>query len=293
MTFDTFSNHLIKWTEGYLTWRKRRKKRKEEKHKKKHILREWIEAIVWALIIVILLQQFLFELYVIPTGSMIPTIELGTRALVLKTVFGPEILPGEVKNHYFRKPYRGEVIVFENPDPNMVPMGPFKKIIHKIVFLITLTQVDIDADKNGNPRKRLLLKRVIGIPGERIRIRQGNVQILPEGEDSWIREEEIKKRSHLQYPVKRMHFHDTSDENMSILPEYSGLYAENPHKREIVDSWRKKYLGWYIPENRFFPMGDNRDNSLDARRYGPVIIHKLIGKASFSFWPFHKIGPIK
>ncbi|MBN2532235.1 MAG: signal peptidase I [Spirochaetales bacterium] len=295
MTFYAFVNQLVKWTERYLTWRRRKKKRKEEKLKKKNIVREWIEAILWAIVIVILLQQFLFELYVIPTGSMIPTIEEGTRALVLKTVFGPEILPGTVKYRYFRVPYRGEVIVFENPDPRLEPMGPFKKIIHKIVFLLTLTQVDIDADKFGRPKVRLLLKRVIGVPGERIRMRQGNVQILPEGEVSWVTEEEIKNRCHLSYPVQRILLqHEIQGENpLRHIPEYTGIYAENPHKRHTVVSWRKDFLGWYIPDNRFFPMGDNRDLSKDARFYGPVLYYKLIGKAFFSFWPVHKIGPIR
>lgn len=296
MTFYTFSNRLIQWTEMYLTRRKKKRKIKEEKQKKKHFIREWIEAIVWALVIVILLQQFLFELYVIPTGSMIPTIEKGTRALVLKTVFGPEILPGKIKYNYYRKPYRGEVIVFENPDSRYKPMGPFKKILHKIVFLITLTKVDIDADKDGRPKVRLLLKRVIGMPGERIRIRQGNVQILPQGEETWITEEEIKKRSDLEYPVRRIVSKDTQEKGvLSTIPGYSKFYTQNPHKIDIktVVSWRKDHLGWYIPENRFFPMGDNRDLSKDARVYGPVIYYNLIGKAFFSFWPFHKIGPVK
>ena len=294
MTYASFGNNLVQWTEKYLTRREIKKKKKEEKQKKKSIVREWVEAILWALVIVILLQQFLFELYVIPTGSMIPTIEEGTRALVIKTTFGPEILPGDLKYHLFRKPARGEVIVFENPDPKLEPMGPFKKIIHKIIFLLTLTRVDIDADKYGRPKVRLLLKRVIGIPGERIRMRHGDVQILLNGDDSWATEDEIKKRCSLSYPVQRVIQRNTPIKNpLTGITEYSERFAQKPQEWQDFVPWRKNYLGWYIPENRFFPMGDNRDFSKDARWYGPVIYFNLIGKAFFSFWPFHKIGPIK
>jgi signal peptidase I len=293
MTGKDFSDRLRMWTEKYLTRRKRKKKKKEEKQKQKHIIREWIEAIVWALVIVILLQQFLFELYVIPTGSMIPTIAEGTRALVTKTVFGPEILPGSINSRYFREPRRGEVIVFENPDPNLTPMGPVKKIIHKLIFLITLTYVDIDADKYGRQKVRLLLKRVIGVPGDRLRMRSGNVQILPQGEFSWVTEERLKDRCRLTYPIRRIVSRDQADDQpLGIIPGYSERYAENPHKKKSTEFWRKKHCGWYIPENRFFPMGDNRDLSKDARYFGPVLLYKLIGKALFSFWPPRQFGPI-
>jgi len=292
MFFNTFTKDLVQWTEKVLTKRRRKRKLKEEKQK--HIIREWIEAVIWALVIVILLQQFLFELYVIPTGSMIPTIREGTRALVFKTPFGPELLPGKLKYKYFRKPYRGEVIVFENPDPHLKPMGPIKKIIHKVVFLLTLTQVDIDADKNGRPKVRLLLKRVIGVSGDRIRMRQGNVQLLLKGENRWKTEDDIKKRCHLVYPVRRIMAFNPADENpLTSIPEYSDIFARNPHKQNNTVSFRKNHIGWYIPENRFFPMGDNRDLSKDARVYGPVLQYNLVGKAVFSFWPYNKIGPIR
>ncbi|MBN2440819.1 MAG: signal peptidase I [Spirochaetales bacterium] len=301
MTYPAFGKNLVQWTEKYLTNRNIKKKKKIEKQSKKHIVREWIEAITWALLIVLLLQQFLFELYVIPTGSMIPTIEKGTRALVSKTVFGPELIPENLKYELFRKPRRGEVIVFSNPQ--IEPMGPVKKILHKVIFLLTLTLVDIDANKNGTPKVRLLLKRCIGIPGERIRQRHENMHILVTGETSWTTEAEIKKRYDLHYPVTDIPVKDP----YSSVPQYKDYYAKHPqlhYSREQerekpqlgtleIDLWRQKHLGWYIPENRFFPMGDNRRNSKDARSYGPVLYSSLLGKAVFLFWPFHKIGPVR
>ena len=294
MNFKQFSHKLINITEKFLTKRKRKRLIKAEKQKRKHPVRDWIEAILWALFIVLLFQQFLFELYVIPTGSMIPTIEIGTRALVNKFEFGPEIIPGLYKFSIFRKPKRGEVVVFENPDKNLPKMGPLFKIMHNIIYRLSLTFINLDKDKMGYPRVRLLLKRVVGIPGERIRMRQGDVELLHAGEISWIKEEDMKKRLGISYPIRRINNHFNTDNTpLSSLFKYSELYAKHPDQKHNNLRCHKNNLGWYIPNNRFFPMGDNRDLSKDARVYGPVNIEKLLGKAIFRLWPIKKIGIIK
>jgi signal peptidase I len=286
--------HLCKWTESFMTWRKRKKLIKKERAKKKHPVRDWIEAILLALLIVTLIQYFMFELYVIPTGSMKPTIEIGTRAFVDKFVFGPEIFPPAWKTDFFRKPIRGEVVVFENPDKTLEPINQIKKFFHRIIYRLTLTLVDIDADKYGHPKPRLLLKRVIGVPGERIRMRYGDVQLLPRGEHAWIIEKQMKSRLSLEYPVNRMsNLSVKEDAALNSLPSFFDSYARQPYNWQFVESWRKQVLGWYIPETRFFPMGDNRDASRDARIYGPVPVVNLIGKALFRVWPPDAIGTIK
>jgi signal peptidase I len=294
MDIHTTGQCLCEWTEHFLTWRKRKKLIKKERAKRKHPVRDWIEAILLALLIVTLIQYFIFELYVIPTGSMKPTIQIGTRAFVDKFVFGPEIFPSTWKTELFRKPHRGEVVVFENPDKTLEPMSPLKKFFHRIIYRLTLTLVDIDADKNGHPKARLLLKRVIGIPGERIRTRDRDIQLLPKGECDWIKEEQMKARLSLEYPVYHIYSQQAADiADRDSLPRYSEPYARQPYNWKFVESWRKKNLGWYIPETRFFPMGDNRDASRDARVYGPVPVINLIGKALFRVWPPDAIGTIQ
>ncbi|MCX7950238.1 MAG: signal peptidase I, partial [Treponemataceae bacterium] len=52
-------------------------------------------------------------------------------------------------------------------------------------------------------------------------------------------------------------------------------------------------MGWYVPEGRIFPMGDNRDNSRDARYFGPVRLQKVLGKGAFKYWPLSRIGIIR
>jgi signal peptidase I len=52
-------------------------------------------------------------------------------------------------------------------------------------------------------------------------------------------------------------------------------------------------LGWYIPEGRIFPLGDNRDESQDGRIFGPVQLSKVLGSGASIHWPLKRIGPIQ
>lgn len=277
--------------EKYLTWREKRKLKKQLRQEKKHPVLDWVEAIVTALLLVVLIQQFLFELYIIPTGSMIPTIDIGTRIVVDKYTYGPELIPGEMKLQG-RKPERGDVIMFESP---VYPsMGPLKNILHKILYRLTLTMVDIDRDANGNPKPRLLLKRLIGTAGDRIRMSNGNVEIRPAGMDYWYTEEEIKGFIKKKYPIRRVVDPALPLDHFSRQKErYKQAYERNPYDQEARNNWRQADIGWYIPHGYLFPMGDNRDNSLDARIYGPVKIKRLLGKGIFRLWPFNRFGSVE
>jgi signal peptidase I len=70
------------------------------------------------------------------------------------------------------------------------------------------------------------------------------------------------------------------------------LSAIRPHVANSKKEWLKLELGRYIPDGYIFPMGDNRDNSRDARYFGPVNTKKVLGKSLFRFWPFNRFGGI-
>ncbi|HUI69608.1 MAG TPA: signal peptidase I, partial [Spirochaetia bacterium] len=57
--------------------------------------------------------------------------------------------------------------------------------------------------------------------------------------------------------------------------------------------WRYLFEGYYVPPGRLFPMGDNRDNSRDARYFGAVSLDKVLGKGLFKYWPLARFGVIR
>jgi len=327
-------------TERYLSWRRTRKAKKKERQKKKNPIVDWLEAILSAVVIVLLINQFLLQAYQIPSQSMVSTLLIGDRIFVNKIIFGPELLPGIAKLPGFRGLRRGEVIIFENP--SYIPIGPAKDVIQRIVYMLTLSLVDIDRDEFGNPKHHFLIKRAIGMSGDRLRLNQGDVELLPPGVANWLPEEELKKQLGLKYQLRRAFKPEDydpfrragialalTDAKLPIQPDlergasrffaiskgadgsvswrqtqlvdnayiekwrFQTLYSLRPYSALFQGQWRVLENGWYIPQHRLFPMGDNRDDSRDARYFGAVRMEKVLGKALFRYWPLTRFGGVR
>ena len=339
LNWNDWSRNLQRTTERFLSWRKARRIRRKERQKKKNPVVDWLEAILSAVVIVLLINQFLLQAYQIPSQSMVDTLLIGDRIFVNKLIYGPELLPGLVKLPGFRSVRRGEVMIFENP--SYIPIGPVKDVIQRVIYMLTLSLVDIDRDEQGNPKHHFLIKRAIGMPGDRLRLNLGNVEFLLPGESRWIPEEELKKALGFHYRIRRMFPAEDYDAfrragialalldtGLPVAPDLerganrffaiekgSGggitwrqtklvdsiyidkwraqtLYALRPYSPLFQAQWRQLENGWYVPAGRIFPMGDNRDDSRDARFFGAVRLEKVLGRALFRYWPLTRFGGI-
>ena len=252
------------------------------------------------------------------------TLLVGDMIFVDKFSFGPELLPGVAKLPGLSGPRRGQVIVFENP--SYISRGPIYTIFQQMLYMLTLTLVDIDRDPNGEQRVHYLIKRDIGVPGDTLRVQNGEVFIKPEGADHFYAEPDLMKE--LKLPFKTTRLVSASDyaaiDGVGIASAYqeSGLpspaslgtpdpntaYKDafgydmkrvqvlrdiNPGDGRIAQSAQRYENGWYLPPGRVFPMGDNRDNSRDGRYFGPVGTNKVLGRALFIYWPLGRAGAIR
>ena len=173
---------LVTATEWVLTRRKRRKARILARRRARNQLLDWGVSFLWAVGVVLLINQYLLQAYQIPSGSMIDTLQLQDRIFVNKLVYGPELLPALGKLPSPIKAQRSEVIIFENP--SYIGKGTLFDISQRVLYMLTFSFVDIDRDQFGRPRAHFLIKRAVGAAGDRLRLDQGNIELLPRGEET-------------------------------------------------------------------------------------------------------------
>ncbi len=138
----------------------------------KHAL-EWLDALVQAACLVLLINLFLFQLYAIPTESMVPEFMVGDRVVVLKTPSGPTFPLTEVGIPRTREYSRGDIVVFNNPRYNDTREDRVRSFVSQLVYMLTFTSVNINRDEAGNIKADPLVKRIVGEPGEKLMMVDG------------------------------------------------------------------------------------------------------------------------
>ncbi len=200
------------------------------------------------LLIVFILRGFIAEPFRIPSGSMLPTLEIGDFILVNKYQYGIRLPIVHDKVVEVQQPKRGDIMVFRWPRDN----------------------------------KTNYIKRVIGIPGDVIEYR--NKQLFLNGE----RLENVATGEYLPFPVNRSrsHPHDRFTQLIpaaNASEEDSVAYSiliDNFERAKI----NKKIV---VPEGQYFVLGDNRDHSLDSRFWGFVPDENIVGKAFFIWFHYN------
>jgi signal peptidase I len=209
---------------------------------RKSTIREYGESIGVAILIALFLRAFVVEAFKIPSGSMIPTLQVGDHIFVNKFIYGVRVPWTNIKfGMGYRSPRRGEVIVF------IYPQNPEQDFIKRIVGLPGDT-VEMHGEQ--------VLVNGVPIPRRRL---EGPCQYRDFVEETghWV------SRACEAYEER---VNGTS---------YTTYYEANRGGGERHES----YGPHKVPPNSLFVMGDNRDNSLDSRSWGDVPFENIKGKA--------------
>ncbi len=244
---------------------------------RKSATREYIEAIVWAVVLTLGIRAFVFEAFKIPTGSMIPTLQIHDHLFVNKFMYGLKIPFTRTKFLALRDPLPGEIVVFEYP-------------------------YDEDADSGGKD----LIKRVVAVAGDRVRLKDNVLwlngkpvkrQVISElgecGQESMAgRKCKIAKECIGGHVFVTQHHvavaPDLSDADNSPdwpSPLWNGL-RYGPHAQQYSPPDNANYPDFIVPPGNLLVMGDNRDNSKDGRFFGLVPLETVKGKAAVRWWAF-------
>jgi len=222
---------------------------------------EWAQTVFEAAFTASLLMIFVLQAFKIPSGSMENTLLIGDHLFVNKFVYGLRV-PFSGRRILGESISRGDVMVFQFPDedPRQLHCG----------------SVQYGKD---------FIKRVIGLPGDVVEVRQGRVLI-----DGKPLAPEPYALYSSQYRLQEsLHAKEISPERYQQLWQAHRLDQEfeESSKQSANDyaSLRDFFGPVKVPEHSYFMMGDNRDASCDSRYWGPVPESEVKGKAWFLYWP--------
>ena len=133
----------------------------------------WLDALVQAVFMVLLLNIFIVQLYEIPSESMVPEFLIKDRVIVFKTLSGPKFPLSTIGLPYARSYKRGDIVVFRNPHYESDRKSEVRTFVSQIVYMLSLTSVNLNVDANGDPKADPLVKRVTGVPGEQLLMQDG------------------------------------------------------------------------------------------------------------------------
>lgn len=183
------------------------------------MLKEYAEALIIALVLALFIRTFVIQAFKIPSGSMLPTLQIGDHLLVKKFQYGIHMPFMDKYMFEFDGPQFQDIIVFEFPE------DPSKDFI----------------------------KRVVGLPGDVVEIR--DKKFYRNGKS--VHEDYVQHRD-----------------------------------RRIVDK-RDDFGPYTVPEDSYFVLGDNRDESYDSRFWGSVEREDILGKAWIIYWSWEGVSNIR
>lgn len=177
-------------------------------------IREYAESILWAVALALIIRTAVIQSFRIPSGSMEDTLVIGDCLLVNKFIYGVKVPFTDLRSPSIRDPKRGDVVVFRYPED----------------------------------RSKDFIKRLIGVPGDEILVRDKRVYVN------------------------------------GILYQNPHEVHKDPQIEPRELSRRDNFGPVRVPANSYFVMGDNRDNSLDSRFWGFVGNADLVGLAVIKYW---------
>ncbi len=229
--------------------------------KKKDILMkkdlEWSNTVYFAGFVASIVMFFFIQAFKIPSESMQNTLLVGDQLFVNKAVYGFRVPFTGIRFGEIKPIKSGDIIVFRFPADSR-------------------KQINCGDSQYG----RDFVKRVVGMPGDTVEVREG--QLFVNGElvplQGYERYEDVPRAKY--EPEEDLDVYQSVWENHE-LDNYYGMYL------------RDNFGPVVVPQGHYFGMGDNRDNSCDSRFWGPIPRENIKGKAWFIHWPFSRIRLIK
>jgi len=223
---------------------------------------EYAKSFFPVILIVFFIRSFLVEPFKIPSGSMIPTLQVGDFILVNKFIYGIRLPIINKKIVQLSDPQRGDVMVFHYPE---------------------------------NPSLDYI-KRVVGLPGDSVEYRSKRLWINGVEQTQQAVEDYnyVETGLNFVHTEKRLEALGEHKHAMLVNPDAPTLHLSSvaEFKGRENCSYDNEMVRCKVPDGHYFMLGDNRDNSRDSRYWGFVPDYQIVGKAFFIWMNFSDLKRI-
>jgi signal peptidase I len=225
-----------------------------------------VRIILVVFVLYLIVSRFFVQTFRIDSSSMAPALNPSDKVLVSCISFGARVPFTSLRLPGVHKPARGDLVVVQ--PPYFTDDSALKRIFEPIVSFVSFQRVTLYRDFGGARAQGYLVKRIIGMPGDTLRMRGFQVTIRRPGSVEFVPEAEVLGSRHsLQTSTGARDWREG-------LP-LSGNGAEITLKSD-----------------EYFVLGDNRPDSSDSRSWGPVKESRILAKVILRYWPLGGFGKL-
>lgn len=223
-----------------------------------------VRVLVTAFLLWLVVSRFLASTWRVESVSMSPALAPADRVVVSLIAFGPRIPFTSTRLPGLDEPRRGDLVVVEPPYAGTAPA--WRRLLEPIAGFFTGQKATLVRDLEGGRVNRFVVKRVIGVPGDTIRLQAFTASIKPRGASDYTPEAQL-----IREPFER---------RIEFAP--TGWDPSLPFSGSAVDVT--------LGAGEYYVLGDNRTSSSDSRSWGPLEETRIIGRVVFRYWPLRSLG---
>jgi signal peptidase I len=223
-----------------------------------------LKLLVLTLLLYLIISSMFLATFQVESTSMEPLLQARDRIFVSPLIYGARFLFFSARLPAVREPARGDVVVIHSP-MYRGPRLPLS-LVEPLIRFFSFQRGSAVRDESGRRVPAYMIKRIVAVPGDTIRISGFTAYIRPEGGSNFIVEQELIPQSY-EFLV-------------GSLPE--GWAKEFPFSGE--------HPPLTLGSDEYFLLGDNRPGSSDSRSWGPVSRDQILGRVLYRYWPLARSG---
>lgn len=225
-----------------------------------------LRTVIVALVLYLVVSRFLASTYRIESVSMQPGLSPADRVIVSGLSFGPRVPFSQARLPGLGTPERGDLVVVQPPfleEPTLL-----LRVIEPLANFFSLQRATLHRNLYGARVNGYMVKRIVGLPGDTVRLKSYIASIKPRGASDFISEQQLITG---QYRIQ----------TSSPARGWSASLPLSGNGGDLV-----------LQKDEYFVLGDNRPESSDSRSWGAIGADRIVGKVIYRYWPPRSIGKL-